>query len=235
MINIKDNVQSILNEIKNTALNCGRNPEEIRLIAVTKTHPASQIDEVIKAGVGIFAENKVQEAEIKLPEMKEKADEFHFIGHLQSNKINKLMRLNPDLIHSIDKLSTAQKLDEVCEKMGMTQRILIEINTSGEISKNGMNPDDLLSVIPEFAKLTHIKVEGLMTIGALSEDETTIRKCFQLLRTLAEQVKTLKHENVEMKHLSMGMSHDFQIAIEEGATLIRVGTLLFGERIYFKQ
>ncbi len=233
-MNIKENVHSILSEVKKIALESQREVSEIKVIAVTKTHPSSMINEVINSGIEIFAENKVQEAEQKIPDITAPFKEFHFIGHLQSNKINKVLKLNPDLIHSIDKVNTAEKLNEACAKLNRIQRILIEVNTSGEISKNGVSPDDLMKAIEDISQMDHLRIEGLMTIGALSEDEGITRNCFRELKQLSEQVKQKNFKNTNMIHLSMGMSHDFRIAIEEGATFIRIGTLFFGERVYFK-
>ena len=142
------------------------------------------------------------------------------------------MKLNPALIHSIDKFSTAKKLNEYLSKKDKKQNILIQVNTSEEQSKFGIKPDETLDLIKNISSLSHLKIRGLMTIGIFSDDENKIRKCFQILRELFEKIKAEKIPNVEMKYLSMGMTNDFEIAIREGANIIRIGTAIFGTRNY---
>ena len=232
---LKLQIDCVKKEVFECATRCGRSPEEIKLIAVTKTHPVSLIKEALENGIDYIAESKVQEAEGKIPELKSLYKEFHFIGHLQSNKINKLLALNPVLIHSIDKYSTAKKLNEAISlsEIGTTKNgidILIEVNTSGEESKNGIKPSECLDLIKQIDDLEYVKVRGLMTIGALTNDEKAIRKCFVTLRELFEKAKS--HFPETMKYLSMGMSGDFKIAIEEGSNMLRLGSILFGEKNY---
>jgi hypothetical protein len=232
---IKDTYLKIKCQIDDLALKSGRDPLEIIFLAVTKTHPADTVNLALNAGITHFGENKVQEAENKLPLINSNNAVFHFIGHLQSNKINKLLALNPFLIHSIDKLSTAEKLNSCCEKLNRSQNILIEVNTSGEASKEGISPDLLPDLIKKISLLNNLKIKGLMTIGALSEDRSDIRKCFKSLKILSDQIRDLELPNVQMSYLSMGMSGDFDIAIEEGANIVRIGSLLFGQRDYSNQ
>jgi len=230
--NIKERIDKLRIQINVAAGLVGRNPEIIKLVAVTKTRTSETIDSALKSGIEFIGENKVQEAEQKLPLLKEKYREFHFVGHLQSNKIPKLMKLNPALIHSIDKFSTAEKLNEYLSKKDKNQDILIQVNTSEEQSKFGIHPDETLNFIKNISSLSHLKIRGLMTIGIFSDDEKKIRKCFQILRKIFEKIKAEKIPNVEMKYLSMGMTNDFEIAIQEGANIIRIGTAIFGTRNY---
>ncbi|NQV17229.1 MAG: YggS family pyridoxal phosphate-dependent enzyme [Armatimonadetes bacterium] len=228
--NIKERIDKLSIRINTVAEHSGRNPESIKLIAVTKTRTPETIDSALKYGIEFIGENKVQEAEQKLPFLKEKYKEFHFVGHLQSNKIHKLMKLHPTLIHSIDKFSTAEKLNEYLSKKDKKQDILIQVNTSEEQSKFGIHPDETLDFIKKISLLSNLKIRGLMTIGIFSDNENKIRKCFQILRKIFEKIKAEKNPIVEMKYLSMGMTNDFEIAIQEGANIIRIGTAIFGIR-----
>jgi len=229
---IKDNIDFVKNKVEKACLRAGRNAEDVLLLAVTKTHQTSIVNEALANGITAFGENKVQEIELKMPEIERAGKAFHFIGHLQSNKINKLLRLKPDLIHSIDKYSTAEKIDIALQKMESIQDVLIEVNTSGEKSKNGVNPGKLNKLVEQIANLKHIRIKGLMTIGSLTENEEEVRRCFRELRSLFLAIKEQNINNIEMKYLSMGMSGDFEIAIEEGSNIVRVGSLIFGQRIY---
>ena len=231
-MSIKENLSIVLDKIDKVAQKADRNPNDIKLLAVTKTHAAEVVDEAIAAGARFIGENKIQESEDKLAKLKEQYTEFHYIGHLQSNKIKKLMPLKPTLIHSIDKISTAKKLNNYLETNGVTQDILIQINTSGEISKFGINPLDTESFIKELSKFNNIRVKGMMTIGLNSDNEEKIRAGFRELKTLFDKYKTNPYSNIEMKYLSMGMTSDFEIAIEEGANIVRIGSAIFGNRIY---
>lgn len=231
-MHIEDRIQQIRQRIATAAEQCGRCLDDITLIAVTKTHPAEMIDQALAAGIRRIGENKIQEAEQKLPQLTQPYDEFHFIGHLQSNKIKKLMPLKPALIHSIDSFSTAQKLDAWCGEHNHHQDILLQVNTSAEESKWGVEPSALTELCSQIATLPHLHIQGLMTIGIFSDDETTVRNCFKLLRNLRDQLQKTVPANVTMHHLSMGMTHDFEIAIQEGATLVRIGSALFGSRSY---
>ncbi len=231
-MSIAENIEKLSKRIESVAGKVKRDPSEIKLLAVTKTHSIPIIEEAITHGIEYIGENRIQEAEEKIPILKDKIREFHFIGHLQSNKIKKLMKLEPALIHSIDKLSTARKLNEYLGELQKKQDILIQVKTSAEISKFGIDPDDATSFIHEVAKLKNLQIMGLMTIGMFTSDEAIIRKCFQTLRRLIEKIKLENIPGVKMKFLSMGMSDDFEIAIEEGANIIRIGSAIFGARNY---
>lgn len=229
---IKENLEKLEKQIAEAAERSGRNSAEIKLLVVTKTHPVERIKEALQAGAQNIGENKIQEAEAKIPQLQGDYAEFHFIGHLQSNKIKKLIPLRPELIHSIDKISTARKLNNYLVKHDLQQKILIQVNCSGESSKFGIDPTELDDFLAEISKFTNLNIQGLMTIGLNSENEAKVRAGFKLLKQLYETVPTEKYPNVEMKYLSMGMTHDFALAIEEGANLIRIGSAIFGARDY---
>ncbi len=224
-MSLKERIEKIRARIAKAA-----NGKDVKMIAVTKNHSAHYIQEALSEGIDIIGENRVQEAEEKLPRLEGQFTEFHFIGHLQTNKIRKLLPLNPTLIHSLDKITTAVKLNAILQEVDRHQDVLIEVNTSGEDSKEGIQPEELLPMLKELSPLTHLHVKGLMTIAPFTGDEQEIRKSFRLLRGLYDQVAGESIENIEMKYLSMGMSHDFEIAIEEGANIVRIGTAIFGSR-----
>jgi len=208
-----------------------RNPEEVRLLLATKTVDSERINFALQQGATLIGENKVQELKQKCNAVKGLNPEIHFIGHLQSNKIKEVLKW-ASCIESIDNITIAQKLQQrlIFEKKEID--IYIQVNTSFEESKFGTSPDQTINLVREIAKLKNIHIKGLMTIGLLSSESTEIRKCFQLLKQLQQEIKTYNIPNVEMNELSMGMSSDLEIAIEEGATIVRVGTAVFGERIY---
>ena len=231
-MDLSRNIEIIREKINIAATKANRNPNDIKLLAVTKTRTIQVIEEALSYNIEFIGENKVQEAEDKIPTLIGKFKEFHFIGHLQSNKINKLMKLKPDLIHSIDRFSTANKLNNYLKQNLTTQDVLIEVNTSGEESKNGITPEDTVEFIKSVSQLENIKIKGLMTISMFTHDEQIIRSSFSKLRELFNEIKMLKIPNTQMKFLSMGMTNDFEIAIEEGANIIRIGTAIFGARNY---
>jgi PLP dependent protein len=231
---IKTNLKEITDNIDQATAKKGFSPEKIKLIAVTKTFSAEVIDLALEAGVGYIGESKVQEAEEKIPNLKRPFKEFHFIGHLQKNKINKLMELKPTLIHSIDSVSTAKKLNSYMLKKESIQDILVQINTSGEDSKYGLLSD--IKKIEEFMReiltFTNIRVRGLMTISVLSDDDDKVRACFSGLRSIFDELNTKMFKGMEMDTLSMGMSDDYIIAVEEGSNMVRIGSAIFGARSY---
>ena len=226
------NIEIVREKINIAAAKANRDPKDIKLLAVTKTRTIQAIEEALSYNIKFIGENKVQEAEDKIPSLKGKFKEFHFIGHLQSNKINKLMKLKPTLIHSIDKFSTANKLNNYLKQNSIIQDVLIEVNTSGEESKFGVTPEDTLTFVKSVSQLGNINIKGLMTISMFTHDEEIVRSSFSKLRELFNEIKMLKISNTQMKFLSMGMTNDFEIAIEEGANIIRIGTAIFGARNY---
>lgn len=199
---------------------------------VTKTVSVANIQEALDCGYSLIGENKVQEALQKL-ELAERNPEldFHFIGHLQTNKIKDVIRF-ATCIQSIDRLKLAQLLDRQLQQENRKMDILIQVNTSYENSKSGVAPEQAVDLIREISTMPSLKIRGLMTIGLLTEDEQQVRRCFRQLRAIREEVLHLQLPGVEMDVLSMGMSGDLEIAIEEGSTMIRVGSAVFGERSY---
>jgi hypothetical protein len=212
----------------------GRARDEVKLMAVSKTHPASAIREAMAAGVTLFGENRVQEFEAKRAEVPEGA-EVHLIGHLQSNKAAKAAGIF-SAIDSVDSLRLLERLDEAAGKLGRRLPVLLEIKLSDEAAKTGFDPagDELREALERAAEIQHVEVRGLMTIAALDENAETARACFRRLRELREELAR-RHPRVDLGELSMGMSVDFEIAIEEGSTLVRIGTALFGAREKFKR
>ncbi|MFZ1080466.1 MAG: YggS family pyridoxal phosphate-dependent enzyme [Candidatus Kryptoniota bacterium] len=203
---------------------------EVKLIAVSKTFPAAKITEAMDVGFFRFGENRVQEIASKYDQLKNKKAEWHFIGHLQTNKVKKLLEVPTKYIHSVDRLELAAELDRQLQRRGESREVLIEVNTSGEASKSGVRPEKAVELIRSISGFQNLKVKGLMTIGALADDDNMVRKCFVKLREIFFRVRSEAINNVDMLELSMGMSGDFEIAVEEGATLIRIGTAIFGER-----
>jgi len=193
---------------------------EITLLAVTKTVPPERVDAALAAGITVFGENKVQEAKAKIPLVSSRA-RWHFIGHLQTNKARDAVELF-ELIHSVDSVKLATELNKCADRAGKTQPILLEVNLAGEASKSGIKPEDLQNALAQINQLPRLEVRGLMTVPPYCEEAEKVRPFFRRLRELRDA--TGLHE------LSMGMSHDFEIAIEEGATIIRIGTAIFGER-----
>jgi pyridoxal phosphate enzyme (YggS family) len=206
--------------IRTAAERAGRNPDEVTLIAVSKTIEPERIESALAAGQTLFGESKVQEVKAKLPLVSGRAH-WHMIGHLQTNKARDAVALF-DVVHSVDSLKLAVELNKWAEQAGKTQAILLEVNVSGEASKFGLKPEDLESTVAEVNQLSRLEVQGLMTIAPFAEDTEKARPYFRRLREL--------REGLGLRELSMGMTHDFEVAIEEGATMVRIGTAIFGER-----
>jgi pyridoxal phosphate enzyme (YggS family) len=225
---IADNIQNINKQINDATSRCGRLREEIRLVAVSKTHGASAIDEAAAAGQLIFGENYFQELSTKSLQVKNPV-EWHFIGHLQSNKVRQIAGL-VSMIHSVDRLSLAQEIDRQWEKIGKVCDILVQVNVSGETSKSGATSAETTELVKQISKLPHLKLRGLMTMPPFFDEPECARPYFRELKELADTISREEIPGVSMKELSMGMSGDFEVAIEEGATLLRIGTAIFGER-----
>lgn len=208
-------------------------PEGVRLVAVSKFHPAEAIEEAYAAGQRVFGESHVQELVAKAAVLP-KDIEWHFIGHLQTNKVKLLMPF-VSLIHAVDSVKLLREIDKQAAKVGRTVDCLLELHVAQEETKYGFSPDEVLNVLAddEFRKLEHVRICGLMTMATYTEDKTQIRSEFELARQTFEQVRTLYFMDEPLFcELSMGMSHDYGIAVEEGSTLVRVGTKIFGERYY---
>lgn len=232
MTEIIRNLDQINQRILSACEKAGRNPNEVRLLLATKTVSAERIKIALNAGHTLIAENKMQELKEKFEALKEIPHINHFIGHLQTNKIKDILKYNVSCIQSLDRIDLAEKLHQRLQTENKTIEVLIQVNTSNEESKFGINPDNVIELVKQVAELETLKIKGLMTIGLFSAETEKVRSCFQLLKNIQQQIIALKILNVEMKELSMGMSGDLETAIEEGATIIRVGTAIFGQRMY---
>ena len=212
-------------QIAEAAHNANRRPQAIKLVAVSKTHGPQAVREAAAAGAQAFGENKVQEAEWKIEEIGRAQVEWHLIGHLQSNKARKAVRLF-DVIHSVDSVELAERLERICEEEGRSElSVFVQVDLAKESTKNGIEEKDLPELVEFLRRSKHLKFDGLMTLPPFYEDVEKVRPFFRRLRELRDAV-------CPGGELSMGMSHDFAVAIEEGATVIRVGTAIFGERGY---
>jgi pyridoxal phosphate enzyme, YggS family len=227
---IKENLDYVEEKIKEACLRAGRDRKEVTLIAVSKTKPVDMIREAIDYGIVDFGENKVQELCDKY-EVIENQLKWHLIGHLQRNKVKYIVD-KVCLIHSVDSLRLAEQIDEEAKKKNIICPILIEVNIAGEDTKFGVSAEDTYQLITEISKLSNVKVKGLMTIAPFVENAEENRIHFRNLKKLNIDIKTKNIDNVDMDILSMGMTGDYEVAIEEGATLVRVGTGIFGERNY---
>lgn len=225
---IAENLARVEERIESAAVRSGRTRDDIRLVAVTKTVASERVNEAIDAGVKAIGENRVQEARDKWPHLKAVV-ERHLIGRLQRNKAGKAVELF-DMIESVDRTSLAEAISRRAEAAGTVMPVLLEVNISGEPSKAGVEPDLVRSMIEEVAPLSGIRVQGLMTIGPMTRDESAIRSSFRKLRHIAGELSGTAPPGVAIKWLSMGMSGDYEIAIEEGANIVRVGSAIFGER-----
>ena len=225
MSEIKENLIKVMERIEKAAQRVGRDPKEIKLVAVSKTVEAARVKEAIEAGVSILGENYVQEAQKKIEEIGRPVA-WHFIGHLQSNKAKYAGRLF-DMIHSIDSLTLAEELNRRAEQVGQVAKVMIEVNISGEATKFGTDEEKVFSIVRGILNLSHLSLEGLMTMPPYFDLPEMSRPYYIQLRALKER---MVKEGILLKELSMGMSNDFEIAIEEGATYVRVGTAIFGER-----
>ena len=228
-IELKNRLEHIKARIKKTADACKRPVASIRLVAVCKTMPVEVVREAIEAGVTDLGENYIQEAKEKVNALVTYPATWHFIGHLQSNKAKYAVRLF-DLIHSVDSLKLAQELDKYAKKNDKIQAILIQVNVAKEDSKSGVYVEDTLQLLREVSRLEHISVKGLMTMPPYFNAPEKVRPFFAALRELREQINKEGIPNITMNELSMGMTGDFEAAIEEGATMVRIGTAIFGDR-----
>ena len=226
MNSIAENLERVREQIAAASAKSGRSTDDVELVAITKTHPAERVREAIEAGQTLFGESRVQEARAKIPELPSNV-RWHFVGHLQKNKIRHALPLF-ELIHSVDSLQLAQEMNRIAQEGGLHPRVLLEINVAGEGSKFGFRSDRLREQMEALLALPRLSILGLMTIPPLAEDAQASRKYFIQLRELRDRLQT--EFRVDFAQLSMGMTQDFPIAVEEGATLVRVGTAIFGER-----
>jgi pyridoxal phosphate enzyme (YggS family) len=226
---ISDNLAIVKERMAQAASKSGREPQDVRLVAVTKTVPVERIVEASEMDGCVFGENKVQEARDKIGTLGTEAYHWHFIGHLQRNKVKYIPGLF-ELIHSVDNSELAEEIHRHSLKYDVVTPVLIQVNVSGEASKSGVVPNDLEELLDMVVSLNGISVRGLMTIPPFDPDPEQSRKHFAALRNLRDRMQKVNIENVFMDELSMGMSNDFEVAIEEGATWVRVGSAIFGDR-----
>lgn len=229
---ILHNLEIINNRIKNACKKAGRKPDEVKLLLATKTVSAERIKVAIENGQVLIAENKVQELKEKYEELKDIPHINHFIGHLQTNKIKDILKYEVMCVQSLDRLDLAEKLHQRLLAENKTIEVLIQVNTSNEESKFGVDPKNAIELTKRVAEFSTLKIKGLMTIGLFSAETEKVRKCFKILKNIQQEIILENIPNVEMKELSMGMSGDMETAIEEGSTIVRVGTAVFGTRIY---
>ena len=227
---LKENLEAVEEKIQEACRKSGRGREDVTLIAVSKTKPPEALLNAYDLGIRIFGENKVQELSEKY-EMLPKDIEWHMIGHLQRNKVKYIID-KAELIHSVDSLRLAEAIEKEAAKRNITANILIEVNVAKEESKFGLMPEELDDFVDKITSFTHICVKGLMTIAPYVEDPEANRPIFAHLRKLSVDIAGKNAHNINMSILSMGMTGDYQVAIEEGATMVRVGTGIFGERSY---
>ena len=228
---IKANLELVRSRMEKACKACGRKPEEVRLLMATKTVEPDRILQAMHCGELLIGENKVQELTAKYEALAGVKHETHFIGHLQTNKIKEVVKY-ADCIESVDRLDLAEKLSRRLQTENKTIDILIQVNTSAEESKFGCKPEEAAALTEKIARLPALSIKGLMTIGIFSDDMDKVRLCFKLLQKIRQEIKAKNLPCVSMDVMSMGMTGDLEVAIEEGSTLVRVGTAIFGKRNY---
>ncbi|MGA7397147.1 MAG: YggS family pyridoxal phosphate-dependent enzyme [Solirubrobacterales bacterium] len=226
---IRSNIRTVRDRIAAACESAGRSPDEVRLLLATKTQPPGPVRVAIESGETLVAENRVQEVRPKFEALQDLDYERHFIGHVQSNKINALLPY-VSCIQSLDRLSLARKLQSKLEREGEQRDVLLQVNTSREDSKFGLDPEELTTFAKEVSQFDSLRIRGLMTIGLFTSDPELARPSLSLLSDLRDRVREMNLDGVEMAELSMGMSGDLAVAIEEGSTIVRVGTAIFGSR-----
>lgn len=229
MTTIAENYLAVKKRVAEAAVRSGRRPEDITLIAVSKTKPVDKIKQAVEAGANILGENKVQEIMAKYDEIH--GVSWHLIGHLQTNKVKYIID-KVKMIHSVDSLKLAEEISKRAVKANVTMNVLVEINIGSEESKSGTALEDAEQLCLDIAKLDGIKVKGLMCVAPAVEDPQNARVYFKKMNKLFVDIKSKNYDNIDMQYLSMGMTHDFEVAIEEGANIVRVGTAIFGARNY---
>lgn len=230
-MSIRDNLEEVRRKITEAALAAGRNPDEVKLIAVSKTKPVSDIQEAYNCGMRDFGENRPQELAEKFTQVD--GVSWHLIGQLQRNKVKYIID-KAALIHSVDSIALAEEIEKRAAAIDKVQDILIQINISGEESKSGISPEEAEKLCRQISVLKHVRICGLMTISVRGLGYEENKRIFTALKSLADKIAALKLPGVSMKELSMGMTHDYEAAIAAGATLVRVGTGIFGTREYIK-
>lgn len=225
---IRKNIQSVKYRIASAAERVGRSVGSIELVAISKTKPVRAILEAIDAGITDIGENRVQEAAIKHSQVN-RFVKWHLVGHLQTNKVKQALQMF-DLIHSVDSLRLLTEINRRSGQLNCQTDVLVEVNTSGEESKYGLQPNEVQKFMESALECTHVRIKGLMTIGKFLPDPEDVRPSFTLLRNIKEMIDSQGYPDIQMKYLSMGMTNDFEVAIEEGADMVRIGSAIFGER-----
>ncbi|MCP4632596.1 MAG: YggS family pyridoxal phosphate-dependent enzyme [candidate division Zixibacteria bacterium] len=225
---ISANYAEVKEKISNVCRRIGIDENNITIVAITKTHTIDVVKTVIDCGIKDVGESRIQEAETKIETVRKLGVNYHFVGHLQSNKVRKAVEMF-DLIHSVDSVKIAKVISDESKKAGRRMKLLLQLNCSGEASKSGFQPDEIVDTAGEISEFEGIEIKGIMTIGPWVEDEGMIRDDFRMTKKKFDEVKS-KFPKLALEYLSMGMSGDYQIAIEEGANMIRLGTVLFGHR-----
>lgn len=228
---ITENIKKIREKIAVAAQKSGRNPDDITLMAVTKTMPAEAVQTALDCGITLFGENRVQELLSKLPNLNMEGHSAHIIGHMQSNKVKYIID-KVDMIQSLDSIHLAKEIDRQAEKAGKRMKVLVEVNIGREESKSGVLPENLEGFVEDTAVFKNIQICGLMAIPPFFDDKEKTRPFFNQIRKLFIDIADKKIDNINMNILSMGMSSDFEVAIEEGSTMVRIGTSIFGKRNY---
>jgi hypothetical protein len=228
---LRERLEEVRKRIATVAGRCDRDPKEITLMAVSKTHPVAVVREALVAGVTDLGENRVQEAETKIPELRDAPARWHLIGHLQANKVRRAVRLF-DIVHTLDSVSLTERLDRACADADRAELpVLIQVDLAGEATKSGVPENGLPELVSVVNECSRLRFQGLMTLPPFFEEAERVRPFFKRLRELRDELQTAGHFGDLRGDLSMGMSHDYEVAIEEGATIVRVGTAIFGERI----
>lgn len=228
---VEKNILEVQENIERALDRVGRKSDDVTLIAVTKTVDVDKINEAINCGISNIGENKVQEIQTKYDKITNKNIDWHMIGHLQSNKVKYIID-KVDLIHSLDRKSLANEINKRAKKKNIVQDVLIQVNIAEEESKFGLKKEEVIPFVESILGYDNIRIKGLMTIAPYAEDSEEVRWVFRGLKDLSETIEDRRYENVQMKYLSMGMTNDYEIAIEEGSNMVRVGTAIFGKRVY---
>ena len=234
---VRENVRSILQQVRQTALEAGRDPQQVQVMAVTKTVAPELVNAAIAEGITLLGENKAQELCEKYDSYCKEGVSIHFIGHLQTNKVKKVIGTF-DYIHkvcmieSVDSVKLAREIERQCANIGKVMDVLVEVNIGAEESKSGVSPEQLPALLQEIGQFEHIRVRGLMTIPPVCEDEQQVSQYFSQMSQLFIDIKQKKYDNINMEILSMGMSADYPIAVQQGSNIVRIGTAMFGQRNY---
>ena len=230
-MSIRENIDDITKKIENTCKKIGRNPKDITVIAVSKTVDSERAKEAVEAGINNLGENRVQELIKKYDELSDLDVKWHMIGHLQKNKVKYIIDKTV-LIHSVESLSLAEEINKRAEKNNFVANVLIELNIGEEESKFGINEENVYDFITSMEQFENIRVLGLMTVAPFCENPEDVRWVFKKMKNIYDKISTMNLRNTEMNYLSMGMTNDYEIAIEEGSNIIRIGTAIFGARNY---